>query len=334
MDAPRILELSIGPGGHGQRVDAFVSKSAPVLSRNVVQAMLAAGEITVDDRRVKASHKLRTGERVRVPVPPEPAKIPLVRDAVTFGVLFEDEHVLAVDKPPGMTTQPRHRFEGGSLTNAVLTYLGMDGQKGPRIMHRLDRDTSGVVLVAKTDHAAWYIGRQFNAKQIKKEYRALVHGHVARADDLVTMPIGPDPDRNSRHKVNVPGAKTARTRIRRLGSYRDATGLAFSWLAMWPHTGRTHQLRIHATAIGHPMVSDEFYGIPRPPGCTLSRQALHAARILFRHPADQREMAVESPVPADIARELARLVPWVPDGPDPTGDDGRTPDGAHRDSEE
>lgn len=297
--------LPVGEAGKGWRLDRFVTERIGRLNRSQVRALIDRGEVLLGDRRVKAGTKLRVGDSVSV-VLEEEDKPPIARDDVELEVVHEDEDVLAVSKPAGMATQPRHRFEGGSLVNALMTYLDLPPDQGPRVMHRLDRDTSGVILVAKTSLGANSIGRQFNNKQVRKEYRALVHGAVAREHDLIERPIGQRPEQPERCWVDMPDSKPARSRVRRLERIGEGEQ-AFSWLAMWPHTGRTHQLRIHAAWMGHPIVCDDYYGLPRPEGCLLERQALHAARITFRHPASGEQTTLEAPVPADIQAELDRL---------------------------
>lgn len=308
----RRIELRIGPHGEGRRIDAYLPQAIARLSRSQVKAMLGSGAVLVDGKRVKPSHKLKVGQTVAVELEEE-VKPPLVADDVPLTVVFEDDELLAISKPPGMPTLPKHRFEGGSLVNALVAHLGLPGDVGPRVMHRLDVDTTGVVLVAKTDRAAQVIGRQFNTRTIVKEYRALVHGHPPREDDLFTLPIGPDPDFDGKRGVkmkagrDVEGARPASTRIKRLRRYVDDAGAPFAWLALWPKTGRTHQLRVHAAALGTPLVGDDFYGPPPPAGCTLTRHALHAACITFRHPASGEPCTIDAPVPDDLATELARL---------------------------
>lgn len=297
------VKVNVGQSGHGQRVDAFLPSCLARFSRTRIRALVDAGAVLVDGRAVKPGRRLRSGERVVVTWD-EADKPDLVRDSVPLEVLHEDGWVLAVNKPAGMPVQPRHRFEGGSLVNAVLGHLGLAGDRGPGVLHRLDRDTSGVVLVAKTDEARGFLGQQFERRKVEKEYVALVHGVPDPPEGEVELPLGVDPQDRLRMVVGGLDPRPALTRYRVV---EPLAGGSHAWVALWPRTGRTHQLRVHLAAIGHPILADDFYAPRKGPEVTLRRQALHARRIAFRHPEDGRPFAVLAPLPADLLVEAERL---------------------------
>lgn len=298
------VKLSVGQRGDGRRIDAYIPSRMSRFSRSQVQSLMAEGLILLDGRAVKPSQRLRQGMTIEVRYPPEALRPLIVADDVPLEVVWEDADLLAVNKPTGMPTQPRHRFEGGTLVNAVVQHLGLSGEKGPGIMHRLDQDTSGVVLIGKTPEARRSLGLQFQAHTVRKEYRALVDGVPTPAEQRVELPLGPSPDDHRRVVVGGPDALPARTDLRVL---ETLAGGRAAWMACAPVTGRTHQIRVHLAGIGHPIVADEWYGRPAPEELPLERLALHAFRIQVDHPRTAQPLTLEAPLPEDLDHTLSRL---------------------------
>jgi 23S rRNA pseudouridine1911/1915/1917 synthase len=293
----------------GVRLDRFLATVSELGTRSQAKHLIDAGLVLVDGVVRKASFALAVGARIEVTVPPpepstiEPEAIPLV-------ILYEDADLLAIDKPPGMVTHPAAGARHGTVVNAVLHRLGSLAGVGdadrPGIVHRLDRDTSGVLLVARTAPALAELGRQVRARTIAKRYLAVVHGRVAAASGTMDQSIGRHPRERKRMSVHSHRPRRAVTRFEVLERYPGATLLRLA-----PETGRTHQLRVHLAALGHPIVGDRVYGGRRPgaPGVlgTFPRQALHAARLAFTHPRTFDPITVESPVPSDLSELIATL---------------------------
>ena len=241
---------------------------------------------------------------VPLPTTIEPEDVPLV-------VLYEDAHVLAVDKPPGMVVHPAPGARRGTLVNALAHRLGVLAGVGPAdrpgIVHRLDRDTSGVLLVARTAPALEALARQFRERSVEKRYLAIVRGRVAKASGTIDQPIGRHPRERKRMSVHGQRARTAVTRWQVLERFAAATLVRLA-----PETGRTHQLRVHLAALGHPVLGDEVYGRGRatraaPPELACSRQALHAEELRFVHPVSGERVVVRAALPRDLEDVLARL---------------------------
>jgi len=288
----------------GERLDKYLAAQFADLSRAQIQALIRAGRVTVNGAAARASLRLEGGERIRVQVPvvdesakPEPEAIPLV-------VLYEDEHVAVVDKPAGMVVHPAFGHVSGTLVNAVLSRwpqiadFAEPGRAG--IVHRLDKETSGVILIAKTPPALESLRAQFKARTISKRYLALVEGLLQTPEGVIDAPIGRDARRRKRIAVMRDG-REAITEFRVVELFAS-----FSLLEVWPKTGRTHQIRAHLAFMGHPVVGDTVYGRRRQP-FTLKRHFLHAASITFAHPISGEPITVESPLPAALQNLLDKL---------------------------
>ena len=262
----------------GERIDVFVARRLPDLSRSRVRRLLESGAVLLDGRPARPSHRLTTGQRVRVAVPP-PEPDGAQPEAIPLDVLYEDADLLAVNKPAGMTVHPAPGHATSTLVNAVLAHSsdlsGVGGVLRPGIVHRLDRDTSGVILVAKNDAAHQALASQLKERRIEKVYLALVEGTPRPAEGVIDAPIARDP-RNRRRMAIVEGGREAVTAYRVVERLR---GVAL--VEARPKTGRTHQIRVHLAAIGHPIVGDALYGHASP---LVSRQFRHAWRITFAHP--------------------------------------------------
>jgi 23S rRNA pseudouridine1911/1915/1917 synthase len=288
----------------GERLDRFVARSLPELTRARARRLIDEGFVTVDDRLpAKAGAALASGQRVRVTVPP-PEPVTLEPEAIPLRIVYEDGDLLVVDKPPGMAVHPAPGHSSGTLVHAVLAHCPglstVGGEGRPGIVHRLDKDTSGLIIVAKNDAAHLSLARQLKERRVEKTYIALVEGRLTQREGVIDASIGRHPARRKKMAV-VEGGREARTRYRVL---REIDGR--SLVEVRPETGRTHQIRVHFAAIGHPVVGDPVYGRGRPAG-SLRRQFLHAQRLAFRHPRTGERLELEAPLPEDLAQALAEL---------------------------
>jgi 23S rRNA pseudouridine1911/1915/1917 synthase len=286
------------------RLDVLVAERIDV-SRNQAATLIANGRVTVEGRRERASYRARAGERIAVVIPPPPARAVLA-ESIPLAVVYEDEDVLVVDKPAGMVVHPAPGNWTGTLVNALkgrgatLPESGEEGREG--IVHRLDKETSGLLLVAKTDRAHRVLGAELQARRVVRRYAALAWGHMSEDRFTVDKPIARDP-RDRKRMAIVSNGRPARTDFTRLARF-DSADLLRAHL----YTGRTHQIRVHLMSIGHPVVGDDTYGggggrrlVQLPP----RRHFLHAAWLLFRHPVSGKEIDIRSPLPEDLRRALA-----------------------------
>jgi 23S rRNA pseudouridine1911/1915/1917 synthase len=285
----------------GTRLDRYLAQQRADLSRTRAQALIARGLVRVDGREARASLALEAGQVVEIaPDVAQPAAPELRAEAIPVPVIFEDEHLLVIDKPAGLVVHPAPGHQTGTLVNALLGRLAPaapDAAHRPGIVHRLDKDTSGLMVVARSEAAHANLAAQMKAHRTVKRYLALVEGHMPVADGVIEAPIGRDPRQRQRMAlVSVAGGgREARTRFRVLGEARGR-----SLLELELETGRTHQIRVHLASVGHPVVGDTTYGrpqAPRPP-----RQFLHAAHLEFAHPVTGALLTFDAPLPPDLAR--------------------------------
>ena len=301
------ITLSAPASRAGVRLDKFLHEELPETSRARIQEWIRAGRVRVNGRVSEPSYRLKGGEIIEV----EPAAPPPLRaepEPIPLNVLYEDEHVIAVDKPAGMVVHVGAGRRSGTLVNALLarygSLSGAGGELRPGIVHRLDRLTSGVILVARNDLAHQRLAAQFAARQIEKVYLVLVHRELKEDHGVIEAPIGRDPVRRTRMTARVRQGRAATTEYRVLRRFPG-----FTYLEVRPRTGRTHQIRTHLASLGHPVVGDPAYGAPRrvegmPP---LGRYFLHAHRIGFAHPATGEWLVIESPLPAELRAWLEAL---------------------------
>jgi 23S rRNA pseudouridine1911/1915/1917 synthase len=286
-------------------------------SRSQVQKLIEDGRVTLDRKAAKANLALREGDHIVVDLP-EPAPSRIAPEALPVELLYEDADLAVLDKPAGMVVHPGAGHASGTLVNALLHRIsdlsGVGGELRPGIVHRLDRGTSGVMVIAKNDAAHHELARQFHDREVEKEYIALVWG-VVQAGRRIDAAIGRDPDNRRKMSARSRRARHAVTRITRA---HHMPGLTLCHVAI--HTGRTHQIRVHLSAIGHPVVGDTTYGGAhrRVPGDIravqrLERPFLHAHRLAFTHPADRRRLEFSAPLPPDLASVLEALPGWPPD---------------------
>ena len=309
----------------GERLDRFLVGLLDGYSRSQVQRLIADGAVTVLCRTAKPNLALHEGDRVDLTLPDaEPSAVGA--EELPLEILYQDEDLAVLNKPAGMVVHPAAGHASGTLVNALLHHLtdlsGIGGELRPGIVHRLDRGTSGVMVVAKNDAAHQELSRQFHDREVEKEYVALVWG-VVQAGRRIEAAIGRDPVNRLKMSSRASRARHAVTRITRA---HHMPGLTLCQVAI--HTGRTHQIRVHLSAIGHPIVGDSLYGgvHRRVPGDIravqrLERPFLHAVRLTFTHPRDGRRMEFIAPLPEDLSSVLESLPGWPPED----DEESRTP---------
>jgi 23S rRNA pseudouridine1911/1915/1917 synthase len=290
------------PESAGLRLDHFLHTALPEYSRARLQDWIRAGRVLVDARAGKASQSLRGGEHIDVtPAPLVPLKA--VAEDIPLDILYEDADVVAVNKPAGMVVHAGAGAHTGTLTNALVHRFGalsaMGGDSRPGIVHRIDRYTSGVLLVARTDAAHLSLARQFASRTVEKVYIALVHGEVKADTGRITKPITRDPVRRTRMTARLDSGRTAITEYKVLRRFAK-----FTLLEVRIGTGRTHQIRVHLASIGHVVAGDKLYGAPAGPS---ARFFLHAARITFDGPSTGARLTLEAPLPGELEEWLGSL---------------------------
>ena len=305
MNALQII--TVASGQEGIRLDIWLARQLKEMSRSRIQQLIRAGLVAINSRPTKESHKIKAGEQVEVNIPP-PRPSEIKAEEIPLDILFEDEALIVIDKPAGMVVHPAPGHDSGTLVNAVLHHCpelgGIGGELRPGIVHRLDKDTSGVILVAKTDAALSALADQFKRREISKEYLAIVLGALSPSSGQIRTMIG----RHSTDRKKM----TALPRKGRLAvtGYDTMETLGnFSLVRLKPETGRTHQLRVHLAHVHHPVIGDEKYG--RRSSWNLSvevkRQMLHAHKISFCHPVTGQKMEFIAPMPEDMANFLSVL---------------------------
>ena len=316
--------VTVTADSEGSRLDRFLASVLPSHSRSQIQRLIKEGLIHVAGRETKANQPVKTGQAISIELH-EPVEPVLQPEALPLPILYQDQDIIVVDKPAGMVVHPAAGHASGTLVNALLHHVddlsGIGGEKRPGIVHRLDRGTSGLMVVAKHDTAHEELSRQFHDREVEKEYFALVWGEV-QAGRRIDAPIGRDPSnrkkmsarslQRGRHAGDPARVRRSREAVTRIIRAERLRTLTLVQVAI--HTGRTHQIRVHLSAIGHPIVGDPLYGgvHRRVPGdlravTRLDRPFLHAARLVFKHPRDGRRMEFTSELPEDLQRVLDEL---------------------------
>ena len=296
----------------GTRLDVFLRDQFPAVSRAALQRLIEHGYITVDDRLVKPTHTPRAGEVVKIHWP-EPGPARVQPEPIPLEVLYEDEHLLVVNKPPGLVVHPTAGHERFTLVNALLHHCrgrlsGVGGVARPGIVHRLDKDTSGCMVVAKNDPAHLGLAKQFAQRTVEKVYLAVVCGEVPRLQGDIRAAIARHPNHRKRMAVAPEAGRQARTSYRVLERLQGAT-LVEARL----HTGRTHQIRVHFQYLGHPLFGDDLYAkrqskrLTESTGAEAPRLMLHAWRLTFQHPVSGETLTFEAPWPEDLDRVVRAL---------------------------
>jgi len=322
------LNIAVPPEAEGQRLDQFLVSQIPDVSRSRVQQMLAGEIVLVDGKAAKSSLKLRGGEQITVLGNPQPPPLHAIAEEIALDIIYEDDDLAVVNKPAGMmvhagagaTDDERNR---GTLVNALLHRFrqlsDVGGELRPGIVHRLDKETSGLIVVAKNDVAHRKLGTQFSKREVKKRYVALVHGWPEKDRGTINLPISRDAVRRTRMTTKGSGGRSALSHY----EVRERVGSAFGKFALVDvriETGRTHQIRVHMASFGHPVVGDSLYGAPKelkrgtvkaPPGTptvvTLGRNFLHAAAVEFKQPRTGESLSLEAPLPGELTKFLDRL---------------------------
>jgi 23S rRNA pseudouridine1911/1915/1917 synthase len=310
------FSISVAARDQGKRIDRFLSESALHLSRSHAKHLIEQKKIFLDGHPVKPSAHLKAGNTISGTLP-RPAPLFLKPEPLPLAVLFEDSFMIVVDKPPGMVVHPAPGNPSGTLVNALLHHCrdlpGINGVIRPGIVHRLDKETSGVMAVAKDDSSYHELARQFKNRTVDKVYLAVAHGHVKQAEGLVDAPIGRHPDQRKKMSTKTRKGRTALTRwkvLERLGP--------FTFLEIYPQTGRTHQIRVHLSSMGNPLLGDPLYGRKGKSATTddpvlracvkrMNRQALHAHKLALNHPRTGERVQFVAPIPQDMEETLECL---------------------------
>jgi 23S rRNA pseudouridine1911/1915/1917 synthase len=313
------VELAVDGAFDGCRLDVFLAQKFPAYSRVHLRKVINADAVLVNDRRAKAAHKLRTGDRVVIELPELPKKSPQPED-IPLDILYEDEWLAAINKPAGMVVHPAKGHWKGTLTSALQYHFdklsGAGGPTRPGIVHRLDRDTSGVLVVAKTDQAHFALAEQFEQRSAEKEYLAITVGVPDHDRDIIEQPIGIHPYQREKMAIRRDHATSRPAKTFYEITERFA---GFAAIRVLPKTGRTHQIRVHLAHIGCPVLCDKLYSgrdritrgeLQKMNGdneVILSRQALHAARLVLAHPATSERLEFVAPLADDMQNVLDLL---------------------------
>jgi 23S rRNA pseudouridine1911/1915/1917 synthase len=305
-----VKQVPVTPDGAGKRLDAWLSTREPDLSRARIQELIRAGHILLNEQPTKPSHKLAAGQVIALTIPPAVA-VDLKAENIPLEILFEDQDLIVLNKPAGLVVHPAAGHADGTLVNALLAHCpdleGIGGEKRPGIVHRLDRDTTGAMVVAKNETAMRSLVNQFRHRQVTKEYLALVWGHLAPAAGRTETLIGRNP-RDRKKMCTRPDPSSGRQAItvyQTIETFADT-----SLVKIQIETGRTHQIRVHMAFLGHPVVGDQQYGRPRRdvlPVPVPDRQMLHAARLSFTHPRTGQARTFEAPMPTDMSELIDAL---------------------------
>lgn len=298
------LEWVAGPADAKERIDKFAKMQlGEEFSRSQIQLWIEEGNLVVNGASVKANYKLAEGDRI-VLVIPEAEPTEIVPEDIPLDIYYEDSDVIVVNKPRGMVVHPAPGHNSGTLVNALMFHCkdlsGINGELRPGIVHRIDKDTSGLIMAAKNDKAHASLAAQLKAHTVTRKYYALVHGKVSHDQGTVDAPIGRDPHDRKMYTVIERNSKHAVTHFQVAERFGD-----YTLLELKLETGRTHQIRVHMKFIGHPLVGDPLYG--RSKGIKMDGQALHAAVLGFDHPEDGRYLEFSAPIPADMEDVLQSL---------------------------
>jgi len=297
-------EFNVTPADTRTRLDRFLAKTAPEFSRSRIQTLIRQGYVTVNGAAPRARDMVEAGDRIALVEPPKEA-IDLAPEKIALSVLFEDGDLIVINKPAGISVHPGAGRKSGTLVNALLSHCkdlsGIGGKERPGIVHRLDKETSGCLVVAKNDFAHIDLARQFASRTVDKIYLALVAGKPRRASGSIVAPITRHRVHRKKMAIAREGGRMARTDFKVVRTGREA-----SLLECRLYSGRTHQIRVHLQHLGYPILGDTIYG-GRHAG-QVSRQMLHAWKLGFEHPRGKRRMDFEAPLPDDFANAISELI--------------------------
>ena len=288
------------------RIDQFLCKCQPDVSRSAIQKWIKDGNVLVQGKACKANYRINKGDTIALFVP-EPVEVSIQPQDIPLDILYEDKDLLIVNKPKGMVVHPAPGHPDGTLVNAIMYHCkeslsGINGEIRPGIVHRIDQDTTGSLIVCTNDQAHIKIAEQIKVHSINRIYRGIVIGHPAEDEGLVHAPIGRNPNDRKKMAINEKNGKDAITHYRLLKRFKD-----YSYMEFKLETGRTHQIRVHMASIGHPLLGDVLYG-PKKCPYKLQGQTLHAAVIGFVHPTSGEYLEVEAPLP-DYFKYLLEILP-------------------------
>lgn len=297
---PDAEEIHVDAGAARQRLDRFLTQHGRWGTRSQVHRLIAEGCVRVDDQPAKAGALIRAGQTISVRTVAPSLSAGVQAEAIPLDIIFEDDWILVINKPPGLVVHPAPGNWRGTLVSALLHHWhgsrpGLDPLR-PGIVHRLDKDTSGVLVIAKDAATLADLGTQFRTREVEKQYVAFVWGRLARPSGVMAQPIGRNPVHRKRMAIRA-GGRAAETRFEVVERFAAVT-----LVRLFPKTGRTHQLRVHLAALGHPVVGDAVYGRGRhqAPGISAARQALHAERLAFRHPHHGLRVQFTAALPDDL----------------------------------
>ena len=319
-----IRTFAADPSAANLRLDQYLAQALPDISRARVQLLIEAGQVRVDGNPAKPKQKLRGGESIEIEGSPQPEPLHATPEDIPLEILHEDKHLAVINKPAGMmvhagagNTAPGEQDtrNSGTLVNALLFHFNklsdVGGDLRPGIVHRLDKQTSGLILVAKDDSTHRKLGEMFSQRQVAKTYLALLHGHLKKDDTTVTLPIARDLIRRTRMTTRRADGRTAVSHFHVLERLTTPYG-PFTLVEVRIETGRTHQIRVHAQSLGHPVAGDALYGAPHlipnlAPEFQLDRNFLHAAKLSFTHPQTNKQLDIDAPLPVELVSFLRAL---------------------------
>lgn len=299
----------------GERLDKLLAKEFPDLSRSQFQRLISNGMVTVNGRVPKASQRMVGGDRIEVIIP-DTVESEIVAESIPLEIRYEDQDIIVLNKPAGMVVHPSAGHERGTLVNALLAYnpfiAGIGGERRPGIVHRLDKDTSGLMVVAKNELSLRFLQLQFKQRLVKKTYLALVEGSLSTVDIKINAPIGRDPGDRKKMAVIPAGSsarsRTAVTNISAVSYHHDEENQLYTLTSCRPVTGRTHQIRIHLAYAGYPIVGDHVYGRRRQ-RVLPERHFLHACELSFQRPSDGSHLSIRTPLPEELQTVMDSLHP-------------------------
>ncbi|HEY9071585.1 MAG TPA: RluA family pseudouridine synthase [Candidatus Ozemobacteraceae bacterium] len=300
----RILEFTLGPEANGARLDAALAGKAGDLSRTALQELIRQGALTVDGKTVKPGLKLKGGEAIRVELPEESTPDTITPTPLAFPIIYEDEHLVVIDKPVGLVTHPGAGHETESVVSALLSHTRLSpigAPLRPGVVHRLDKGTSGLMVLAKTESVHRKLTRSFASRQVTKEYLALVQGRIA--DDRGRIEVAIERDRLHRKRMKATYGERGRMAVSVFEVIERLRGASLVRVRI--ETGRTHQIRVHMAFIGHPLLGDVLYGGKRIDGKIVHH--LHSARLTLKHPVSGTPITWEAPLPAAFTEAIATL---------------------------